>query len=66
MISGTRDLFLSNTVRVQEGLLEAGVEVQLLVMEGESHGDYLRDDSSPETRLILTEISKFLDTRLGK
>jgi acetyl esterase/lipase len=46
LISGTRDLFLSNTVRVHQKLLEAGVETQLIVFEGASHGDHLSDASS--------------------
>ncbi len=40
LVSGTRDLFLSNTVRVQEKLLKAGVPTELLVLEGASHCSY--------------------------
>ena len=40
LTSGTRDLFLSNTVRVHRKLREAGVEAVLQVFEGESHAQY--------------------------
>jgi acetyl esterase/lipase len=38
--AATRDLFLSNTVRMQRKLREAGVEAQLQVFEGMSHADF--------------------------
>src|SRR6202044_3196769 len=37
LTSGTRDLFLSNTVRTHRKLRRAGVEAQLQVFEGMSH-----------------------------
>ena len=37
LLSGTRDLFLSNTVRVHQKLLQSGVHADLLVFEGQSH-----------------------------
>ncbi len=67
LASGTRDLYLSNTVRVYQKLLEAGVESQLLVFEGLSHGDsfaFSPDDRAPETRLALKEIARFFDRHL--
>ena len=44
LTSGTRDLLLSNTVRVHRKLRDAGVESVLQVFEGQSHAHYLRDD----------------------
>jgi monoterpene epsilon-lactone hydrolase len=38
LTTGTRDLFLSNTVRVHRKLRRAGVEAELNVYEGMSHG----------------------------
>ena len=35
--TGTRDLFLSNTIRMHRKLRAAGVEATLQVFEGESH-----------------------------
>lgn len=72
LTSGTRDLFLSNTVRVQQKLLEAGVETELLVFEGQSHANTLDDvepqtgQEVPETTLYLKELTKFFDKNLEK
>jgi Esterase/lipase len=37
LTTGTRDLFLSNTVRTHRKLRDAGIEAQLIVFEGLSH-----------------------------
>jgi acetyl esterase/lipase len=66
LTSGTRDLLLSNTVRVHRKLRDAGVESFLQVFEGQSHAHYLRDDTSPETKAAFGEISGFFDKHLGK
>ena len=59
--SGTRDLFLSNAVRVHRKLRQAGVEAQLQVFEGMSHAQYLFDADAPETKETFIEISSFFD-----
>ena len=59
--SGTRDLFLSNAVRVHLKLRQAGVEAQLQVFEGMSHAQYLFNADAPETREAFTEIAAFFD-----
>jgi epsilon-lactone hydrolase len=41
LTSGTRDMFLSNTVRVHGKLRAAGVVADLLIFEGQSHAQYL-------------------------
>ena len=66
LTTGTRDLFLSNTVRTHRKLREAGVEAQLQVFEGMSHAQYLTDDRIPETREAFEEISLFFDRHLGR
>ena len=66
LTSGTRDLLLSNTVRVHRKLRQAGVEATLQVYEGMSHAHYLRDDTAPETREVFEEIGRFFDQHLGK
>jgi len=66
LTTGTRDLLLSNTVRVHRKLREAGVEAVLQVFEGQSHAQYLRDVNAPETRDAIGEIARFLDKHLGK
>ena len=66
LTSGTRDLLLSNTVRVHRKLRDAGVEAFLQVFEGQSHAHYLRDDTAPETKATFTEITTFFSKHLGK
>ncbi len=66
LTSGTRDLFLSNTVRVHRALRRAGVEAQLEIFEGMSHAQYQSDVNAPETREAFTEIARFFDAHLGR
>jgi acetyl esterase/lipase len=66
LTSGTRDLFLSNTVRVHRKLRDAGVIADLLVFEGLSHAQYLFAPDAPESRAHFTEVSAFFDRHLGK
>ncbi len=66
LTSGTRDLLLSNTVRVHRKLRQAGVEAFLQVYEGQSHAQYSRDVDAPETKEAFEEIAHFLDRHLGK
>jgi acetyl esterase/lipase len=66
LTSGTRDLLLSNTVRVHRKLRQAGVEAALQVFEGQSHAQYYRDDTSPEAKEAFQEIARFFDKHLGK
>jgi monoterpene epsilon-lactone hydrolase len=66
LTSGTRDLLLSNTVRVHRKLRQAGVEARLQVFEGQSHAQFYRDDTSPEAKDAFEEIAGFFDKHLGK
>src|SRR5262245_32354342 len=66
LTSGTRDLLLSNTVRVHRKLRDGGVDSFLPVFEGQSHAHYLRDDSAPETKAAFAEIAGFFNSHLGK
>ncbi|GAB0112712.1 alpha/beta hydrolase fold domain-containing protein [Acidisoma sp. C75] len=65
LTTGTRDLLLSNTVRVHRKLLRSGVPAVLEVFEGESHAQYQFDDTVPETREAFTEIAAFFGQYLG-
>jgi acetyl esterase/lipase len=62
LVSGTRDLFLSNTVRAHRKLRTAGVVADLNVYEGISHAQYLFD--SLENEQVFSELGKFLDKHL--
>jgi epsilon-lactone hydrolase len=66
LTSGTRDLLLSNTVRVHRKLRQAGVEAVLQVYEGRAHAQYLLNDAAPETKEVFGEIAVFFDQHLGK
>lgn len=65
LTSGTRDLFLSNTVRVQRKLLDAGVPTELTVIEALSHADYVGLPDSPESHQVYGDVAKFFDRHLA-
>jgi acetyl esterase/lipase len=56
--TGTRDLFLSNTVRMHRRLRAAGVDAELHVWEAMPHGGF---GGAPEDGEILLEMRRFLD-----
>ncbi len=64
LTSGTRDLFLSNTVRTHRKLRRAGVIADLNVYEGQSHAQYQCSVNAPETKEAFTDIAKFFDRYL--
>jgi acetyl esterase/lipase len=66
LTSGTRDLFLSLTVRMHRKLRAVGVDATLQVWEGQSHGQYNRDPDAPETKEYNEEIARFFDHHLGR
>ena len=56
--AGTRDLYLSNTVRMHRALRAAGVDAELHVWEAMPHGGF---GGAPEDIEIMTETRRFLD-----
>jgi acetyl esterase/lipase len=66
LVSGTRDLFLSITVRMHQKLLQNNNVSELLVFEGESHAQYNAAADAPETAAAWTEISQFFNRHLEK
>ena len=66
LTTGTRDLFLSNSVRVYRLLRAERVEAQLELYEGQSHAQYLADANAPEFAQALGEITRFFDSHLGR
>lgn len=64
LISGTRDLLLSCTIRVHRKLREAGVPADLHVYEGQSHAQYGTSYPSPESTDALGEVARFFDRHL--
>jgi acetyl esterase/lipase len=59
--SGTRDLFLSNTVRMHRALIAAGVKTELHIFEAMPHGGFM--GGTPEDRELRDEISRFVQAR---
>ena len=64
LVTGTRDLFLSNTARAHSKLRQAGTVADLLVYEGMSHADYIHEYASPEAHHFVSELSRFLTQHL--
>ncbi len=59
--AGTRDLFLSNTVRMHRKLRSGGVDAQLHVFEAMPHGGFF---GAPEDDELTDEIRRFLAAHL--
>ena len=55
--SGTRDLFLSNTVRMHRRLREAGVAAELHIFEAMPHGGFM---GAPEDEGVNKELARFV------
>ncbi len=60
LISGTRDLMLSDTVRVHRRLRQAGAVADLHVYEGSAHCDYIFQRDTPECTEHYRELNAFL------
>ena len=64
LFTGTRDLFLSNTVRVHRKLRAAGVVAELHVHEALSHSQHVLNPGAAVTQDTYREIAHFLDRYL--
>jgi epsilon-lactone hydrolase len=60
LISGTRDLMLSDTVRTHRKLRQAGVYADLHVYEGLAHADYISHADLPESVEHMRELAMFI------
>lgn len=66
LVTGTRDMFLSDTARVHRKLRSAGVVADLNVYEGMSHGEYLAPPYDfPESLDIFSGLDAFLSEHLS-
>jgi len=61
--SGTRDLFLSNTVRMHRALLKAQVPAQLHVFEAMPHGGFM---GAPEDLELAAQVAQFVREQLRR
>ncbi len=61
--AGTRDLFLSNAVRMHRKLRAAGVDAELHVQEAAPHGGFF--GFAPEDHELSAEVRRFVDRHWG-
>ncbi len=64
LITGTRDMFLSDTARTHQLMRAAGVDADLHVLEALSHAGYLLDLQSPESKHTYQQVALFLGKHL--
>jgi acetyl esterase/lipase len=64
LTTGTRDILLSDTVRVYRRMRAAGVDARLEVHEAMSHADYGYACDSPESTTVWGDIAGFFDEHL--
>ena len=64
LVTGTRDMLLSDTARVHRKLKTAGVVADLNVYEGLSHAEYAMLVGSPENLQTYGELAQFLAAHL--
>ena len=62
--TGTRDLLLSDTVRLHRAMRNGGVEAQLHVWEAMPHGGF--GGASPEDAELTAELKRFFAAHLGR
>ena len=61
LISGTRDLYLSNTVRMHRKLREVGVDADLHIFDARPHAGY---GNAPEEAAVSAEVGAFVAKHL--
>jgi monoterpene epsilon-lactone hydrolase len=66
VVSGTRDIAMSNAVMTHTRLLEAGVEADLFIQEGLGHGHFFMFPGTPEAETAHRVIWNFFDRHLGR
>ncbi len=64
LVSGTRDMLLSDTVRVHRKLRDAGAVADLNVFDGLPHGAYMDFQDTPEFEGTFGDLRKFLKAHL--
>ena len=64
LVTGTRDMFLSDTARTHRKLRAAGAIADLLVFEGMSHAGYWISPETPESRDMYRQLKSFVDRQL--
>ena len=65
LTTGTRDILLSDTVRLYRRMRQAGVEARLEAYEAMSHAEYSVAFDSPESASVFTDIGRWFDRWLA-
>lgn len=66
LTTGTRDILLSDTVRVYRAMRAAGVDARLEVYEAMSHAEYTAAPDSPECAGVFGDIAAWFDRHLAR
>jgi len=66
LTTGTRDILLSDTVRVYRAMRAAGVEARLEAHEALSHAEFNSAYDSPESAVVFGDIARFFDEHLAR
>lgn len=64
VVTGTRDIAMSNAVMTHTALLKAGADAQLFLQEGLGHGHFFSFPGTPESATAYDVIWKFFDGHL--
>jgi len=65
LVTGPRELFLSDVARTHRKLRAAGVDADLHVYEGMSHADYAFVPNAPESLDMYRELAGFINQHLA-
>lgn len=65
LVTGTRDILLSDTVRAYRAMRAAGVTARLEAHEAMSHAEYIYAFDSPESAVAFGDIAAFFDEHLA-
>ena len=66
IVTGTRDIAMSNAIVTHARLLDAGVDAQLFVQEGLGHGHFFAFPGTAESKTAYDVIWRFFDAHLKK
>lgn len=66
LVSGTRDIAMSNAVITHAAMLEAGADARLFIQEGMGHGHFFYFPGTRESTVAYDVIWKFFDGQLGR
>ena len=66
VLTGTRDISMSNALMTHTKLLQAGVRAELFVQEGLGHGHFFSFPGTPESAAAYDVIWSFFDRHLKR